>query len=1398
MALVLITTAFPATLGLLWVMLTLTELLDDNYKPSPTVSCKPPYVPKRLRRQCFWNTPFFIKIRTWLHSIAQRTEHSIYSLKTSRVTYKRHSKRTTRRSFSYRLRVRARGQRAPYSRRLTARFSTRCYDAHTSSLPRHLTLDSDSFTLAVDNCASCCMTNSIKDFHSYHRIPRKREITGLGQCSSDIIGTVRWTIENDDDKPHTFEIRDCLYVPELQVRLLSPQHWSQQLKEQGIYAHADTDADRTLLEWGDNRRTINLDPASNVSFIRTASSYDKANRVLKALNAITIHDPYCMPAHIIPDDDNSDDPDQPATEPVPEGDATDPVTTVSEGDTNEHEIPPFSTPLDFDFQDPHLIEADTDEENIEWDEPATSLLQWHYRLGHIPFDKIKRMSQAGELPAHLQRCRTPKCAACLYGKAAKRPWRTKSPPNRRAPPAVNGPGDCVSIDQLESSTSGLIAQLRGFITKQRYTCATVFVDQYSRLSFVYCQKTTKGDETLEAKRAFEAYAKSHGVTVKHYHADNGRFAEALFINHCKQAQQTISFSGVNAHWQNGMAEKRIRDLQDQARTMLVHSQHRWKAAITAHLWPYAIRMANDVHMYTPLKSGRTPIELFSQVAKAPQLRHFHTFGCPVYVLHEKMQESKKGPKWQERARVGIYLGNSPVHSRSVALVLNIDTGLCSPQFHVSFDDFFETVKGSTRQIRWQEKCYFVESKDGSTEPDKPPRPDTIVLPPSIAEPEPTPEQAQTNEQSTASEGARSDETPATHHQAPPTEAVPATPITTTETTNNNDLPAPAATATPTRRSMRTIRPPERLIAQTAFIAQPWDDVWDIQDYEIQESLTDPVAFAASSNPDIMYMHEALKAPDRDQFIEAMKREVEDHEKRNHWEVVSKDDIPQGTKILPAVWAMRRKRRIATGEIYKWKARLNVHGGKQIKGVHFWETYSPVVTWFSIRLFLTLAIIHGWHTRQVDFVLAYPQADIETELYMEIPKGFKYKHSCQTHALRLKKNIYGGKAAGRVWNQYLHKGLTKIGFKQSKIDACVYYRDQTVFLTYVDDTIILSPDPTEADRVVAQLRALKYDVTDEGEISDYLGVKVERQQDGTIKLTQPQLIDQILQDLNLIGQQPPKDTKAKAASTPALSSVILQRDKDGPPHAEGWNYRSVIGKLNFLEKSTRPELSYQVHQCARFSADPKASHAKAVKRIGRYLLATRDAGIILKPDPSKSFDVWVDSDFCGQWDPDTAIYDPTTARSRTGYIIMYAGCPILWASKLQTETALSTTESEYSASSEALRNALPLMELIQEAHEQGINVPSPQTKMHCKLFIDNAGAVELFRLPKMRPRTKHINTKMHHFREHLLYQQGKITAHHVPTESQLADIATKPLSEALFIKFWKLITGHTESANHALA
>jgi hypothetical protein len=115
---------------------------------------------------------------------------------------------------------------------------------------------------------------------------------------------------------------------------------------------------------------------------------------------------------------------------------------------------------------------------------------------------------------------------------------------------------------------------------------------------------------------------------------------------------------------NGHAEKRIRDLQENARAMLLHARRQWPIAVTANLWPYVVRMANDVHNFMPsIKEGVSPIEHFSQVQVSPRVWHSHTFGCLVYMLDGHLQAGKMIPKWDDRARIGLFLGWSPCHSR---------------------------------------------------------------------------------------------------------------------------------------------------------------------------------------------------------------------------------------------------------------------------------------------------------------------------------------------------------------------------------------------------------------------------------------------------------------------------------------------------------------------------------------------------------------------------------------------------------------------------------------------------------------------------------------------------------------------------------------------------------------
>ena len=362
--------------------------------------------------------------------------------------------------------------------------------------------------------------------------------------------------------------------------------------------------------------------------------------------------------------------------------------------------------------------------------------------------------------------------------------------------------------------------------------------------------------------------------------------------------------------------------------------------------------------------------------------------------------------------------------------------------------------------------------------------------------------------------------------------------------------------------------------------------------EPMTDLADPVALLSTTNKDTMYYHQAMQQDDAPEFVNAMINEINDHVNRKHWKLVTRDSVPKDQKVLPSVWSMKRKRDIKTQKVYKWKARLNIHGGKQVYGVNYTDTFSPVVNWITVRLILILSLIHQWKTRQVDFVLAFPQADIECPMFMELPPGIEMKGSRKTHVLQLIKNLYGQKQAGRVWNKHLHSKLVQIGFRQSKYNKCLYVRGKTLFAVYVDDGIFASPSDDEITKAIADLRSLQCDIEDQGDIEDYLGVNVMRDSEG-IHLTQPHLVDQIIHDVGIKHTDPTK-------LTPAASTIILSNDSNGKPFQHSFDYRSVVGKLNFLEKSTRPDIAYAVHQCARFCSNPKKSHGDAIVHLARYL------------------------------------------------------------------------------------------------------------------------------------------------------------------------------------------------------
>ena len=284
-------------------------------------------------------------------------------------------------------------------------------------------------------------------------------------------------------------------------------------------------------------------------------------------------------------------------------------------------------------------------------------------------------------------------------------------------------------------------------------------------------------------------------------------------------------------------------------------------------------MANEIHNITPcVGQVISPLELFMNSDVKPSLRYDHHFGCPVYILQSHLQGGQKGWKWEDRARVGIYLGPSPQHARTVALVLSLTTGLVSPQFHCSYDDLFETTTSKQAPFLlkslWQCKTYFeaptpIHEGDIKTElasGSSTPTPISLSKEVSLV---PLPTHTLTHEQDAMSEQQNLNNSQQSEELAPHS-----TVMLQQEQTVDSHL----------RRSHQCHHLPKALheyVLYEALAPGPADlSMW-----------THPLSYKASADLDMMYLHEALRPPDKEQFLKAMEEEVNAHQEGGHWDMV---------------------------------------------------------------------------------------------------------------------------------------------------------------------------------------------------------------------------------------------------------------------------------------------------------------------------------------------------------------------------------------------------------------------------------------------------------------------------------------------------------------------------------
>lgn len=351
--------------------------------------------------------------------------------------------------------------------------------------------------------------------------------------------------------------------------------------------------------------------------------------------------------------------------------------------------------------------------------------------------------------------------------------------------------------------------------------------------------------------------------------------------------------------------------------------------------------------------------------------------------------------------------------------------------------------------------------------------------------------------------------------------------------------------------------------------------------------------------------------------------------------------------------------------------------------------------------------------------------------------------------KLERSLYGLKQAARVWNETISVLLKELGFTQSVADPCLYVKrlpdgGVVYLLIYVDDMIVASTVEEEIRLIEEQLRK-KISLTSLGEVKQFLGVRVTRDDEGCFSLDQSVFIKVLAQRFGL--------QDAKGSSIP-LDPGYYRSRVNSQPLDSNERYHSLVGALLYIAVNTRPDVAASVSILSRQISSPTETDWVELKRVVRYLLKT--ACYKLKLSAAKLDLVgFCDADWSG---------DPSDRKSNSGYLFQLGKATICWASRKQTSVSLSSMEAEYMALSEACRELVWLRQLLEE-------IGAPQQKP-TTVLEDNRSCIEFVETDRKSRRSKHIDTRVHYTKD--LVDKGVVALQYCSTEEMTADILTKPL------------------------
>lgn len=922
---------------------------------------------------------------------------------------------------------------------------------------------------------------------------------------------------------------------------------------------------------------------------------------------------------------------------------------------------------------------------------------WHKRLGHISMSSICKMVKSGMVNGISQNLTSDIefCDCCVKAKMTCDKFSGTRPATKRP------------LERVHSDVCGPFAPSHD--GSQYYV---TFIDDYTHLTNTYLMK--KKSEVLNKFKQYCDMAESHfGLKVSRLRCDNGgEYTSTAFKKFCCDKGIIIEYTVPYNPQMNGVSERMNRTICDKMRALLYESK------LPEEFWGDAVLTATYLtnRSATVSLKSETPYEMW--FGKKPNLSNLRVFGCKAFCHVPK--EKRRG-KLAFHGEPYIFVGYGfdayrlyDVRKKSLVMgrsVIFDEDASGMTTLEVSSPSIEELVVNASP----------VTNLNQTVIPPPTPRVNVPNAPVSQNTPNTsihiTPNVVNTSQ------------TPSTIVQSPAEGNLSLGNLNLEDSINENPIPitsTPVVSRYPRRQRMKPF----------------WQRTGE---FDLSANY---VCFKGTRTIEIpQHFDDVALCDDESEWRSAINDEVQSLLKNEIWEVVN---YRKGMKLLDSRWIFKKK---FNQEKCVYKARLVAKGYMQKEGVDYVETYAPVARLQTIRILLAIGNKFDLEIEHLDVKTAFLNGDLEEEVFMRPPKGIEIEEG---KVLKLRKSLYGLKQSPRCWNAKFHNVMTKLNFKRSDAEPCLYIKSSentvSIIVLYVDDMLFLCNDMNEMNFIKERM-TLEFEIKDLGSVENFMGIEIQRDRKHRIlTLSQEKYARDILMRFDMIDSKP--------RAIPIEVNLDLNDENDTVPTEHP--YRELLGSLMYLMLGTRPDIAYALNKMSRYQDKATDTHWSYLKSILRYVNGTSDYKLIYRDDNDVPLSGFADSDWAN---------DKGDRKSTTGFLIQVYGNLVVWCSKKQQLVTLSTTEAEYVAACQAVQESIWVEKLLTDL--------DIEVKYPIEINEDNFGCVMISKNPETK-RTKHIDVKFHFLRN--LVWEGRYVLTQVSTKDQMADIMTKGLTRVNFEKF----------------